>query len=105
MDDTYRFLRRVEHRLQIMFDRQTHEMPRDLEELRTLAVRMGYAAGERLGRPHRARAAGFLGDYRSKTELNRRILNHLLHDAFRDDDGAAADPVVDLVLDPDPTPS
>ena len=43
MDDTYRFLRRVEHRLQIVFDRQTHEMPRDLEALRTLAIRMGYA--------------------------------------------------------------
>ena len=42
MEDTYRFLRRVEHRLQIMFDRQTHEMPRDLEEQRILAIRMGY---------------------------------------------------------------
>ena len=42
MDDTYRFLRQVEHRLQILFDRQTHEMPRTLEELRTLAIRMGY---------------------------------------------------------------
>ncbi len=42
MEDTYRFLRRVEHRLQIMFDRQTHQMPRDLEEQRILAIRMGY---------------------------------------------------------------
>ncbi len=103
MDDTYRFLRRVEHRLQIVFDRQTHEMPRDLEALRTLAIRMGYppasAWEDRTGPAHR-----FLTDYRSKTELNRRILNHLLHDAFRDDDGAAADPIVDLVLDPDPGP-
>ena len=43
MDDTYRFLRRVEHRLQIVFDRQTHEMPREMEAVRTLAIRMGYA--------------------------------------------------------------
>ncbi len=43
MDDTYRFLRRVEHRLQIVFDRQTHEMPREPEAIRTLAIRMGYA--------------------------------------------------------------
>src|SRR5262249_41625311 len=28
----------------------------------------------------------------------------LLHDAFRDDAGATSDPVVDLVLDPDPSP-
>src|SRR5262249_59936302 len=43
LDDTYRFLRRVEHRLQIVFDRQTHEMPRDTAALRTLAIRLGYA--------------------------------------------------------------
>ena len=86
MEDTYRFLRRVEHRLQTMFDRQTHEMPRDLEEQRTLAIRMGYppasAWEDRTGPAQR-----FLTDYRAKTELNRRILNHLLHDAFRDDAG------------------
>jgi glutamate-ammonia-ligase adenylyltransferase len=102
MDDTYRFLRRVEHRLQILFDRQTHEMPRDLEALRTLAVRMGYAPES----PWEARtgpANRFLNNYRSKTELNRRILNHLLHDAFRSDDGTAVDPIVDLVLDPNPS--
>jgi [glutamine synthetase] adenylyltransferase / [glutamine synthetase]-adenylyl-L-tyrosine phosphorylase len=102
MDDTYRFLRQVEHRLQILFDRQTHEMPRDIEDLRTLAIRMGYAPqgplDERSGPAHR-----FLADYKSKTELNRRILDHILHDAFLDDAGAEADPVVDLVLDPDPS--
>ncbi len=47
-------------------------------------------------------ATRFLADYRGKTELNRRILNHLLHDAFSGDDGAAVDPIVDLVLDPRP---
>jgi glutamate-ammonia-ligase adenylyltransferase len=103
MENTYRFLRRLEHRLQTMFDRQTHEMPRGLEEQRILAVRMGYplasAWEDRTGPAQR-----FLHDYRAKTELNRRILNHLLHDAFRDDTGAAADPVVDLVLDPAPRP-
>jgi glutamate-ammonia-ligase adenylyltransferase len=103
MEDTYRFLRRLEHRLQIMFDRQTHQMPRDLEEQRILAIRMGYppvtAWEDRTGPAER-----FLHDYRSKTETNRRILNHLLHDAFRDDSGASADPVVDLVLDPAPAP-
>jgi len=102
MENTYRFLRRLEHRLQTMFDRQTHEMPRDLEEQRTLAIRMGYPTAsaweDRTGPAQR-----FLADYRAKTELNRRILNHLLHDAFRDDSGATADPVVDLVLDPNPS--
>ena len=102
MDDTYRFLRQVEHRLQILFDRQTHEMPRDPEAVRTLALRMGYApasAWEERNGP----AARFMADYRSKTELNRRILNHLLHDAFSGDAGQAVDPIVDLVLDPEPS--
>jgi glutamate-ammonia-ligase adenylyltransferase len=103
MEDTYRFLRRVEHRLQIMFDRQTHQMPRDTEGQRVLAVRMGYAPAS-AWEDHTGPAQRFLHDYRAKTDLNRRILNHLLHDAFRDDAGAAADPVVDLVLDPDPSP-
>ena len=102
MEETYRFLRKVEHRLQTMFDRQTHQMPRDLEEQRILAVRMGYPPAspweDRTGPAQR-----FLGDYRLKTDLNRRILNHLLHDAFRDDDGTTADPVIDLVLVPDPS--
>ena len=58
MDDTYRFLRRVEHRLQIVFDRQTHEMPRDMEELRTLAVADGLPAGQRAGRTGPAPRSG-----------------------------------------------
>src|SRR3954449_11040276 len=43
MEDTYRFLRKVEHRLQIMFDRQIHQMPGDPEGQRALAIRLGYA--------------------------------------------------------------
>jgi glutamate-ammonia-ligase adenylyltransferase len=102
MDDTYRFLRQVEHRLQILFDRQTHEMPRDPEAVRNLALRMGYVPTgpwEERGGP----ANRFMADYRSKTELNRRILNHLLHDAFSGDAGQSVDPIVDLVLDPQPS--
>ena len=102
MVDTYRFLRRVEHRLQTMFDRQTHEMPRDKEEQRTLAIRLGYPPAS-MWEDRTGSAQRFLADYRAKTELNRAILNHLMHDAFPDG-GAAVDPVVDLVLDPSPGP-
>ena len=101
MEDTYRFLRQVEHRLQALHDRQTHEMPRDPEALRALAVRIGYAPEP--GEPREAPAVAFLADYRAKTDLNRQILNHLLHDAFREDDDSPVDPVVDLVLDPEPS--
>ncbi|MFO0810811.1 MAG: bifunctional [glutamate--ammonia ligase]-adenylyl-L-tyrosine phosphorylase/[glutamate--ammonia-ligase] adenylyltransferase [Gemmataceae bacterium] len=42
LDDTYRFLRKTEHRLQLLFDLQTHRLPDTPEELRKLARRMGY---------------------------------------------------------------
>ena len=38
----YRFLRRVEHRLQMVADRQTHAIPAKPEELARFAVFMGY---------------------------------------------------------------
>jgi glutamate-ammonia-ligase adenylyltransferase len=39
----YRFLRRVEHRLQMIGDRQVHELPRRREELARFTIFMGYA--------------------------------------------------------------
>ncbi len=95
LEDNYSFLRKIEHRLQIMLDLQTHLLPDDRDELRTLARRMDYAATE-----EESALEIFLHDYRSKTELNRKILDHLLHDAFSDDTQTQAE--VDLVLDPDP---
>ncbi len=95
LEENYAFLRKIEHRLQIMLDLQTHLLPENRDELRKLAIRMGYATtGER------SALEAFLDDYRAKTELNRKILDHLLHDAFSDDAQAQAE--VDLVLDPDP---
>ena len=44
LDDAYRFLRKTEHRLQLLFDLQTHRLPEGAEELRKLALRMGYTA-------------------------------------------------------------
>ena len=45
--DAYRFLRKTEHRLQLLFDLQTHRLPDSPEELRKLALRMGYTGGMR----------------------------------------------------------
>ncbi len=96
LEENYTFLRQIEHRLQIMFDLQTHTLPETDAELRKLAVRLGY-----IGTPHQSALAAFQADYKQKTELNRKILNHLLHSAFGDD--SAAEPEVDLVLDPAPS--
>src|SRR5437660_1996006 len=47
--------------------------------------------------------AAFLEDYREKTTLDRKILNHLLHDTFLGEDGQA-EPESDLILDTNPDP-
>src|SRR5262249_9618373 len=88
----YRFLRKTEHRLQLLFDLATHELPAGQQELTRLALRMGYRPAER-----------FLTDYRDKTEPTRRILDHLLHDSFSTDQGETS-PESDLILDPNPEP-
>jgi glutamate-ammonia-ligase adenylyltransferase len=44
LEDAYRFLRKTEHRLQLMFDLQTHRLPEGEEELGKLALRMGYSS-------------------------------------------------------------
>src|SRR6267143_2285047 len=46
LDKTYRFLRRVEHRLQIEAEQQTHVVPRDPQALRRLAVSLRFSSSE-----------------------------------------------------------
>lgn len=46
--DSYRFLRRLEHRLQMVRDLQTHELPRHERSRTTLARAMGMASGAEL---------------------------------------------------------
>lgn len=95
LDQNYRFLRRVEHRLQFMFDLQTHRLPENDEQLRRLAARLGYTSSEGQSGLDR-----FLQELNTAQDLNRTILDHLLHDAFPDD--PELDPESDLILDPDP---
>ncbi|PYI96850.1 MAG: bifunctional [glutamate--ammonia ligase]-adenylyl-L-tyrosine phosphorylase/[glutamate--ammonia-ligase] adenylyltransferase [Verrucomicrobia bacterium] len=46
LDNTYRFLRRVEHRLQIEAEQQTHVVPRDQAALRRLALSLRFSSSE-----------------------------------------------------------
>lgn len=67
LDDTYRFLRKIEHRLQLLFDLQTHLLPDSPEELRKLALRSGYQAkttGDMPRANEPARTEGALGAQR-----------------------------------------
>lgn len=95
LEENYRFLRKIEHRLQIMFDLQTYNLPDSDKELRRLAMRAGYS-------DHHGHSAlqDFKRDLRERTRLNRKILDHLLHDAFGDEPGTV--PETDLVLAPHP---
>lgn len=102
LEDHYCHLRKLEHRLQIMFDLQTHQLPEEESELRKVAIRMGYvdsAPGEE-GHPRSALQV-FLAQHQEQTEVNRKILDHLMHDAFGED--ADADPEIDLINDPNPS--
>lgn len=126
LEDAYRFLRKTEHRLQLLFDLQTHRLPSGDDELRKLALRMGYRARSRLDGRTTRRGRGprrvdeiaptppdasvlkdplmaFLHDYREKTHLNRKILDHLVHQTF-EGEGGQAEPESDLILDPLPDP-
>jgi glutamate-ammonia-ligase adenylyltransferase len=110
LEDNYSFLRKLEHRLQIMFDLQTHLLPTDRGEMAKLAVRMGFVAPRKGRRDAEKREepgfdgalAAFEQDFAQRTAENRKILDHLLHDAYLGD--TAAEPEVDLVNDPAPSP-
>ena len=44
--DAYKYLRQVEHRVQMVYLRQTHRLPSNERELRRIAVLMGYGDGK-----------------------------------------------------------
>lgn len=97
LEENYSYLRKLEHRLQIMYDLQTHQLPKSEADLVKIARRMGYADSEKL-----SALESFRIDFKQRTEVDRKILDHLLHDAFGDN--AESEPEVDLVNDPDPLP-
>ena len=111
LSKNYRWLRKLEHRLQIMFDLQTHSIPTAESELIKIAKRMGF-----VDQPSATALTQFRHTLNETTESNRTILNHLLHGAFgmafgsmRDTNGTEyrldrqeVPLEVDLILDPDP---
>ncbi|MGF1579840.1 MAG: bifunctional [glutamate--ammonia ligase]-adenylyl-L-tyrosine phosphorylase/[glutamate--ammonia-ligase] adenylyltransferase [Gemmataceae bacterium] len=131
LDSTYRFLRKIEHRLQLMYDLQTHKIPNEEQEIRRLACTIGYleqpkdhsqestdgtplSSDSGLSTPNVSVSRvspveysdpivlAFLEDYREKTTLNRKILDHLLHEAFLSDEKSPLAQETDLILDPEP---
>lgn len=95
LEENYCFLRQIEHFSQIMFDRQTHSLPADTDELRKFVRRIRYSSKQSTNE-----LDAFQTELADRTQANRKVLEHLLHNAFEDESVAA--PETDLLLDPEP---
>lgn len=99
----YGRLCRLQHQLSVMYGRHTTCLPHDDVMRRMLAWHLGVRdeAG-RTGDLDR-----FQSQLRETLELNRKVLNHLMVEAPKDEDSESADDFVletELVLDPAPDP-
>jgi [glutamine synthetase] adenylyltransferase / [glutamine synthetase]-adenylyl-L-tyrosine phosphorylase len=72
--DAYRFLRKVEHRLQLAQERQTHTVPTDDRARRTLARSMGFADD-----PTHAAEEAFDTEWRRTQAVVRRLHEKLFY--------------------------
>ncbi len=79
--DAYRFLRQLEHKLQVFHDRQTHSLPDSEAELRVLARRLRLTdRGKRMGPPHPSdEVALFWSLFRTHTEAVHQIFRSLFY--------------------------
>jgi glutamate-ammonia-ligase adenylyltransferase len=69
LDRAYGFLRQVEHRLQIEGEQQTHTVPRQSEQLRRLALSLGYASNQKFSEALQA-------TMQSVRAVFRRVISH-----------------------------
>ncbi|MBN2328048.1 MAG: bifunctional [glutamate--ammonia ligase]-adenylyl-L-tyrosine phosphorylase/[glutamate--ammonia-ligase] adenylyltransferase [Candidatus Omnitrophica bacterium] len=68
LSDSYRFLRRIEHRLQMVADQQVYELPKEEAGRRRLAESLGFENW-----------ASFYGRYKDSAEQVRSIYNAVFH--------------------------
>ena len=96
LNDAYRFLRIVENRLQIMQNRQLHVLPSNPEGVEVLARGLGLGGSDR-----RSARETFEREYALHTGNVRRLFDKFFGKVF---DGAErTSPIVDLILNPEPT--
>ena len=89
----YTFLRRLEHRLQIIHDRQTHTLPDDPHEIQSLGRRMGYQPPE-----HPDAGAALLADYERHTTAVRQLYDSFLRTARPEAERSAEPPADECML-------
>ena len=97
LENNYQWLRRVEHRLQVIADAKPNKLPEQIDDLRSLALRCGYVAVSSAA----SATESFQQDYQRRITENQQVITHLLSDAF-DNEMLQVDAETDLVMDPDP---
>ncbi len=104
LKEAYRFLRSVEHRIQVVQERQTHNLPAKEEEMLALARRSGYLRPTGLARfcevleEHRGHVSVIYGTlfYSSDEKLEQEVHPHIL---FLLDPKADSDLVKDMLME------
>jgi glutamate-ammonia-ligase adenylyltransferase len=87
LQEAYRFLRQVEHRIQIVHERQTHSLPTQKQELRALARRCGFSDQQ---------------SFESQLEAHREQVRRIYCDLFHSNEPVEEVPrEVRLLLDPE----
>jgi glutamate-ammonia-ligase adenylyltransferase len=89
----YTFFRRLEHRLQIIHDRQTHSLPDDPQEVASLGRRMGYHPPE-----HPDEGAALLVDYERHTTSVRSLYDSFLRGTRTEMDEVGPQPPDEITL-------
>ncbi len=87
LTEAYRFLRQVEHKVQIVQEAHAYSIPRDEDEERALARRLGYVRQGSL-----SERKLFWRDYRRQTKVVRGIFDGLFYSAQKtiESEGASA---------------
>jgi len=86
LSEAYRFLRTVEHRIQVVQERQTHALPRKEDEMQALARRCGYLRRDGAARftealeAHRRTVSAIYGDL--FLSRDRRIKEEVLPEVY-----------------------
>jgi glutamate-ammonia-ligase adenylyltransferase len=86
LDDAYRFLRMVEHRLQLVQHAQVHRIPEDEADVGRLARRCGFESSD-----------AFLDAYRERAAAVRAVFERLFRNLFAGRDKAEVEET-DLIL-------
>ncbi len=87
--EAYRFLRNVEHKIQIVHERQTHSLPATAHEQETLARRLGYRGA--------GAVAQLWADLDRHTQNVRRAFEKLFYEPARETQRASEPTVVQLL--------